>query len=60
MFTKEEVQNLVVLVEAGARALAGQNKLDQASAILATADQLVKKVVKLAPEDPNGEENASE
>lgn len=43
-FTKEEVTNVLVLIEAGARALSSQNKLDQASAILATADTLSKKL----------------
>lgn len=43
-FTKEEVTNVLVLIEAGARALSSQNKLDQASVILATADGLSKKL----------------
>ncbi len=43
-FTKEEVTNVLVLIETGARALSSQNKLDQASAILAAADALSKKL----------------
>ena len=43
-FTKEEITNILVLIEAGARALSSQNKLDQASAILGAADVLSKKI----------------
>lgn len=51
-FTKEEVTNVLVLVEAGARALSSQNKLDQASAILAAADMLSKKLIEaLTPKE---------
>lgn len=50
-FTKEEVTNVLVLIENGARALASQNKLDQASAILATADALSKKLITLIPQE---------
>jgi len=50
-FTKEEVTNILVLVEAGARALSSQNKLDQAAAILGAADALSKKLITLIPQE---------
>lgn len=46
--TKEEIQNVLVLVEAGARAISSQNSLDKAGAILATAHDLSVKLSKLA------------
>lgn len=52
-FTKEEVTNILVLVEAGARALSSQNKLDQAAAILGAADALSKKLTTLLPKETN-------
>jgi hypothetical protein len=51
--TKEEIQNVLVLIDAGARALASQNSLDKASGILATAHDLANKLVKL--EEPKDE-----
>lgn len=50
--TKEEVQNLLILIEAGARAISSQNPLDKAGAILSTAHDLATKVAKLVdPEE---------
>lgn len=48
-FTQEEVQNLLVLLEAGARSISGQNQLLQAANVLAAAHNLAEKVKKLAP-----------
>jgi hypothetical protein len=48
--TKEEIQNVLVLVEAGARAISSQNPLDKAGAIMATAHELSVKLSKLADE----------
>jgi hypothetical protein len=45
--TKEEIQNILVLIDAGARALASQNPLDKASSIMATAHDLAQKLAKL-------------
>lgn len=50
-FTKEEVQNLLVLVDAGARAVAGQSSLAQAANVLATADALTTKVKGLVKDE---------
>jgi hypothetical protein len=55
-FTQEEVQNLLVLVEAGARAISGQNQLLQAANVLAAAHNLAEKVKKLAPPAPEQED----
>ena len=55
-FTQEEVQNLLVLVEAGARAISGQNQLLQAANVLAAAHNLAEKVKKLAPPVPEQED----
>jgi len=49
-FTQEEVNNLLALLEAGARAISGQNPLLQAANILGAAHTLAEKVKKLAPE----------
>lgn len=49
--TKEEIQNVVVLIDAGARALASQNPLDKAGAIMATAHELAQKLAKMADSD---------
>lgn len=48
--TKEEIQNVLVLVEAGARAISSQNSLDKAGVILATAHDLCVKLSKLTDE----------
>lgn len=55
-FTQEEVQNLLVLVEAGARAISGQNQLLQAANVLAAAHNLAEKVKKLVPPAPEQED----
>ena len=55
-FTQEEVQNLLVLVEAVARAISGQNQLLQAANVLAAAHNLAEKVKKLAPPSPEQED----
>lgn len=47
MLTEEELKNVLILVEAGARALSAQNSLENASNILATAHQLGKKLQSL-------------
>lgn len=46
--TKEEIQNILILVEAGARAIAAQNPMDKASGIFATAHELSTKLAKLS------------
>ena len=51
--TKEEVQNVLVLIEAGARALAAQNPLDKGGNIMMTAHALAEKVAELAPKEPD-------
>lgn len=50
-FSQEEVNNLLVLLDAGARSLAAQNKLDKAAGILGAADALSKKVAELTKKD---------
>ncbi len=50
-FTKEEVNNLLALVDAGARAIAGQNGLSQAANVLAAAASLSDKVKNLVPDE---------
>ncbi len=44
-FSKEEVSNILVFIENGARSLSSQSKLGEASSILATADALTKKII---------------
>lgn len=48
-FTKEEVMNISILIEAGARSLSSQNKLTEAGSILSVASGLIDKVQKLVP-----------
>jgi hypothetical protein len=49
--TKEEIQNVVVLIDAGARALASQNPLDKAGSIMATAHELSLKLAKMVEDE---------
>jgi hypothetical protein len=44
---KTEIQNVVVLIEAGARALANQNPLNKAAEIMSAANDLIQKVLQL-------------
>lgn len=53
--TKEEVQNVLILIEAGARALSSQNTLDKAGAIFAAAHDLSMKIAKMADSVPQEE-----
>lgn len=50
-FTQEEVQNLLVLLEAGARAVSSQSQLLHAANVLTTAHNLAEKVKKLVKEN---------
>jgi hypothetical protein len=50
-FSKEEVQNLFILVDAGARAISAQKNLGEASGIMGAANQLINKLSKLIPEE---------
>ena len=50
--TKEEIQYVLVLIEAGARAISSQNPLDKASTIMATAHELSTKLAKMAESTP--------
>ena len=49
-FTKEEVNNLLILIDAGARSISSQNQLSKAAEVLAAAGVLSEKVAKLVKE----------
>ena len=50
-FTQEEVQNLLALLEAGARTVSSQSQLLQAANVLAAAHNLAEKIKKLVKEN---------
>jgi hypothetical protein len=45
MLTQEELQNLLVLIETGARSISSQNPLDKAAEILILAKNLSTKLI---------------
>jgi len=43
-FTNEELKNLILLVETGARSISQQSTLEQGSMVLNVANELIKKL----------------
>lgn len=54
-FTQEELNNLLVLVETGARAIAERSDLQNAQNVLAAAANLINKLRPEPVETPEGE-----
>jgi len=54
-FTQEELNNLLVLIETGARAIAERSDLQSAQNVLAAAAQLINKLRPEPVETPEGE-----
>lgn len=52
MLTNEEIKNLVVLVEIGAKALSSDKGIKESAQIQATAVTLIEKLASLAKEEP--------
>jgi hypothetical protein len=50
MFTQEEIQNLLVLMEAGVRAITSQTPVDKCSEIFRVCSVLMEKVKSLKEE----------
>ncbi len=45
MFTQEELQNILVLIETGARSISSQSSLDKAGEVLILAKNLQDKLI---------------